>query len=638
MATLDTMLMPLNNYPATISPLNTNNQLNINAQLNIFNQLNVKADILTEIMTDAGGSTDKFNEKLEATGANADTASNKLGKFLDITKLVNGAVKGMKIADKFININTRLKLANDGSQTQPEFQDKIFQAANRSRGSYMDMASTVATLGSIAKDAFPTNDEAIAFSELLQKSMKVSGVSGAEQSTTMGQVAQTMGKGTLTSGDFSSITDQVPAIMEALITATGKSEEELKGLASTGLMTADFIKNAMFIASDQINEQFDSMDVTFAEICNRIKNEVFYAFQPIIEAVSELIKSAAFNDILDSIIIGINILSLFVNEIIDCVITNWPIIESILLAIGIFLVFQLIGYLTAAIPVLLTNVALWWAMNAPIVAVIATIAAIIYMLQSMGVTFEDIFSFIGGVIGVFVGFFANIFITLWNIVADFVNFFGNIFSNPIESIIALFADLAITVLGFIEGIAKGIENLLNHIPGIKVDITSGLTGLKDGIAAKSGKFKSEADLKTFMEKKEYLDYTEAAATGGNIGKKAYGNLDSTLSNITNSFTGIGTGKEYEIDISDYGTSGNPLTVKGTGRNDSMEVDVSDEDLGYLRDIAEREYINKFSTATLAPQIQVQFGDVHQEADADKVAGRIKMILQEEIATAAEGAY
>ena len=66
--------------------------------------------------------------------------------------------------------------------------------------------------------------------------------------------------------------------------------------------------------------------------------------------------------------------------------------------------------------------------------------------------------------------------------------------------------------------------------------------------------------------------------------------------------------------------------------------MSDEDLKYLRDIAERDYINKFTTATLAPNISIKFGDVRETADADKVAKRIRKILQEEIAMAAEGSY
>jgi hypothetical protein len=84
--------------------------------------------------------------------------------------------------------------------------------------------------------------------------------------------------------------------------------------------------------------------------------------------------------------------------------------------------------------------------------------------------------------------------------------------------------------------------------------------------------------------------------------------------------------------------GSPIVVEGLGNNGAVKVDMSDEDLRYLRDIAEREYINKFSTATLAPNVVIQFGDVHEEADANKVAGRIKQILQEEIAMTAEGAY
>src|SRR5690606_5237569 len=112
-----------------------------------------------------------------------------------------------------------------------------------------------------------------------------------------------------------------------------------------------------------------------------------------------------------------------------------------------------------------------------------------------------------------------------------------------------------------------------------------------------------------------------------------GNLVDKLSNAfdMSGLTDMGKG----FDLSQFGTSQNPVHVTS---KDKLKVDMSDEDLKYLKDIAEREYVNKFSTATLAPNISISFGDVHETADANKIAGRIRKILQEEIAMAAEGVY
>lgn len=605
MATLDTMLMPLNNCSDT------------------FNRLNINANILAGIMIDASRTTHIFNDNLQDTGVNADTASDKLGNFLNTAELINGAVKGLKMADEFINTNSKLKLVNDGLQTQSELQDKIVQAANRSRGSYMDMASTVATLGSTAKDVFKTNDEAIAFSELIQKSMKVSGVSGAEQSTTMLQVAQTMGKGTLASDDFNSITDKVPTIMEALITATGKSEEELKGLASEGLMTADIIKNAMFVASNQINDDFNDTYVTFADIWNKIVNGALGAFEPLIEVLKNLFKNNAFQTILNGITEAMTWILSTVKGLIDIIVDNWPLILSVLLAIGTYLTVTLLpGLIKAGIVGLrsgLMTAVGWIAAHAPLVLLLGALALIIYALFNVGLTVEDIFNFVLGLISSLV----NIFIELGN-------FILNVFKNPVSSVIYLFQGLGDAVLNILEKIAKAMDSIFGSDMADKV--AGWRSGLKDWADKRVSKKASDEDYKKYLKTLDLTldDFTWSNGDGENS-KNNYGKLGKEWEKLSNSMTDIGN-------VGDFGTSGDPLTVKGIGRNDAVEVDMADEDLGYLRDIAERDYINKFSTATLAPQIQVQFGDVHQEADADEVAGRIKMILQEEIATAAEGAY
>ena len=143
-----------------------------------------------------------------------------------------------------------------------------------------------------------------------------------------------------------------------------------------------------------------------------------------------------------------------------------------------------------------------------------------------------------------------------------------------------------------------------------------------------------------LKTKDFINFSSAAITGSNIGGNIYGNIAGALSGISNKFSSLTSGMTSSgfSGLGDLGTSSNPLAVEGTGKDGAVDVDMADEDLQYLRDIAERDYINKFSTATLAPNIQITFGDVHEEADADKVAGRIKKILQEEIAIASEGEY
>jgi hypothetical protein len=134
---------------------------------------------------------------------------------------------------------------------------------------------------------------------------------------------------------------------------------------------------------------------------------------------------------------------------------------------------------------------------------------------------------------------------------------------------------------------------------------------------------------------ERMDYSNSYDKGSKIGKDAYGSLEKTISSLTDSLT---KKDEKDKSLDDFGAGTIPIKVEGTGAGGAVDVDMSNEDLQYLRDIAERDYINKFSTATLAPNITVKFGDVHETADVDAIRGRIEEIMREEISTSAEGAY
>lgn len=602
-----------------------------------------KTDEATNKMLKASNQTDKFNEKLNKTGNSSSFLSSGLGKLAGTVLTITTALKGMQLSDELTNTNARLNLINDGLQTQAELQDKIYASATLSRGAYMDMAGAISKMGLLAGEAFGSNDELIAFTELIQKSFKVGGASQTEQSSAMLQLSQAMAAGKLQGDEFRSIMENAPMIAQAIANYTGKSKGELKELSSEGLITADIIKNAMFNASDEINAQFKQMPITFADVWNKIKNGLLSAFTPISQAFSNIINSESFMSVINALIIGVNILGSALGGLIDLIVSGWDIIGPFIIAIAIVWLAMIIANLWAIIPPLLVQFGIWATMNMPILLIIGLIAAVIYTLINLGVTFEDIFSFVGGLLGVFAAHFYNQFVYIWNTVAAFINFFGNVFNNPVASVQALFYDMAVNILGFIEGIAQGIEDLINKIPGVEVSITSGISNLKNNLASKSASIKSEAGLVEYVKTKEFMNYSSAASTGSGIGKNIYSKIEGALSGISNKFSSLTSGTTSSGvsgfgGLGDLGTSSNPLSVEGTGKNGALDVDMADEDLKYLRDIAERDYINKFSTATLAPNIQMSFGDVHQEADVDKVAARIRKVLREEIAIASEGDY
>lgn len=612
MATLSAMFRLYDGYSSTIS------------------KINQKTNEAANKILRASGATDHFNQRLKNTGASASNASSGLKKYISAALLMAGVLKGIETTDTYVNTQARLKLINDGLQTQAELQNKIFTAANNSRGAYSDMANSIAKLGMLAGDAFHSNDETIKFAELMQKSFKLSGASTQEQSAGMYQLTQAMAAGKLQGDEFRSIMENAPMLAQAIATYTGKSKGELKKMSSEGTITADIIKNALFTAADDINKKFATLPMTFGDYWKFIKNSAIQAFSKVMESINKLINTEGFKQSVDNLITAMYVLGNVVSWIINTTADYWGAIAPILETIG--------GVLLVTIGMQLKQIAIkawaaivpWMMANWYIILIVAAIVLVINAMNILGISFRDVISFIGGAIGVFVTYFYNNFVYIWNVVAAFINFFGNVFTHPIASVKALFYDLASTVIGYIANMGKGIEDIINKIPGVKVSITSGLDGLKNKLEKASANIKTEAGLVEYVKSKDFMDYSEGYTKGSKIAESGYDKIAGALGGLTNKLTGK--------NISDLGTTGNPMTVEGTGNGGKVDVDMSDEDLQYLRDVAERDYINKFSTATLAPNIQVTFGDVHETADADKLLKRIAKIMQEQLATVGEGNY
>lgn len=215
------------------------------------------------------------------------------------------AVAAAQTADQLTSIRSRINLINDGSQTTAEIMDKIYGAANRSRGSYIDMADSVAKLNMLAKDAFSSNDEAIYFVEQLNKQFKISGAGIQEASAAMYQLTQAMASGKLQGDEFRSIMENAPLLAQSIAREMGMSVGQLKEMSSQGLITADIIKSALFNAAEETDARFGEIPMTFAEVGQSVQNELIQAFQPVLEQLSTLPQSGEFQAFIEGVGIAI---------------------------------------------------------------------------------------------------------------------------------------------------------------------------------------------------------------------------------------------------------------------------------------------------------------------------------------------
>ncbi|WP_277301199.1 tape measure protein [Veillonella montpellierensis] len=214
------------------------------------------------------------------------------------------------VSDTFTSMKARINIINDGTQTTAEIMDKVYQSAERSRGSYTDMLDSVAKLNMLAKDSFSSNDEAIQFVEQLNKQFKLSGASVTEVSAAMLQLTQAMASGRLQGDEFRSVMENAPMLGQAIAKEMGVSIGELKQLGSEGKITADVIKEALFNSADETNAKFAEMPMTFQEVGQQLSNTMFQAFQPVLEEISSMTASEEFKSVLDGIKISIQVMAL----------------------------------------------------------------------------------------------------------------------------------------------------------------------------------------------------------------------------------------------------------------------------------------------------------------------------------------
>lgn len=247
-----------------------------------------------KVAKEAAGIRDEIKSIMSQVNKGLQFAGAVTGIGIAATAVKDVATAAAQTADQLTSVRSRINLINDGTQTTAEIMEKVFDAAQRSRGSYVDMADSVAKLNMLAKDAFSSNDEAIMFVEQLNKQFKISGASIEESSAAMYQLTQAMAAGKLQGDEFHSIMENAPMLAQSIAQEMGLTVGQLKDMSSQGLITADIIKEALFNSAEETNAKFAEIPMTFAEVGQSIQNEMLLAFQPVLEQLSAIPQNGDF--------------------------------------------------------------------------------------------------------------------------------------------------------------------------------------------------------------------------------------------------------------------------------------------------------------------------------------------------------
>jgi len=580
--------------------------------------------------------------QIEDTGNKAEEAANQTASAADIIKdrfsQALSAVKSslsmgeiLELADSMSQTRTRLAAVTGDLDSAAVLQDKILDSATRAGVPYQEMADAVANMGIQAKNAFGSNDEIVAFTELINKQFAISGTSAEGMSMSMDKLTQTMASGVLSGEDFNSIMAQAPAIVQTIADYMGMPVDKIQELASGGQLTADIIRNAMFSSADEINTRFSEIPYTFGQVANMVKNVLLKAFDPRLQIIGSAANWIYDNfNIVKPIILGVaaavmvlraaQIALNTVNMIASGIIAAKTLAHNIHLAA---LALQTGATFEATAAQWSFNTALYacpitWI----VIAIIAAVAALylgIAALNEFAGTSISATGIVMGTFSVLCAFIINQIIMLYNVIAAFVNFIGNVFNDPIASIAMLFTDLFLGIAEGFANLAHGIEDFLNKTFGLEINLSSGIDEIIEEAKSAQDKIIEESKgWKTYIEPLEYLDYNESWNKGYSMGAT----FANSVKDIINMF--------------DYDELLDSIS-ENTGST-AASLNNASEDLEYLRDIAEQEAINKFTTSEVKIDMSGMTNRIDSDMDIDGIITKLTDGFAEALEVAAEGVH
>lgn len=613
----------------------------------------------------------RFNQEISAGTQQANELTNTIKRAVAAYVSIQSVGKALNISDELVQTTSRLNMMNDGVQTTAELVNMVYAAAQDARGSFSQMADVVARFGNNAKDAFSSSEEVVAFADLIQKQMTIAGASTQEAANAELQLSQALGSGVLRGDELNSIFEQAPNLIQNIADYLDVPIGKIREMAADGELSADVVKAAIFSAADDINSKFNEMPMTWGQIWQSMQNTALIAFQPVLQRLNDLANSEAFQTFIQGAIEAMATLANILLNVFEVAASvgafigdNWsiiaPIIYGVIAALGAYLaimgIVNAITAISAAIDA--TKAAadalaagqtfLWtvqqYGLNAAlaacpitwiivlIIALIAIIFAVCNAIAKMTGIANSGFGVITGGVNVVIQFFKNLGLTVANIALGIGNAIAALasnmmtaFHNAICNVQSWFYNLLSTALSVIEGICAA----LNKLPFVEFDY-SGISSAADDYAAKASEaagnkedYQSISD--AFNEGFTTFDaFQDGWASDAFNAGAAWG--DGIADKVSNFSLSDVFGQTDIPNVGDY-TSGFNDAIANSGVGDSIgniddntgkikdSLDVTEEDLKYLRDIAEQESINRFTTAEVTIN-QTNNNNVSSDTDLD----------------------
>lgn len=636
----------------------------------------------------------RFNQEISAGTQQANELTNTIKRAVAAYVSIQSVGKALNISDELVQTTSRLNMMNDGVQTTAELVNMVYAAAQDARGSFSQMADVVARFGNNAKDAFSSSEEVVAFADLIQKQMTIAGASTQEAANAELQLSQALGSGVLRGDELNSIFEQAPNLIQNIADYLDVPIGKIREMAADGELSADVVKAAIFSAADDINSKFNEMPMTWGQIWQSMQNTALIAFQPVLQRLNDLANSEAFQTFIQGAIEAMATLANILLNVFEIAASvgafigdNWsiiaPIIYGVIAALGAYLaimgIVNAITAISAAIDA--TKAAadalaagqtfLWtvqqYGLNAAlaacpitwiimlILALIVVIFAVCNAIAKMTGIANSGFGVITGGVNVVIQFFKNLGLTVANIALGIGNAIAALasnmmtaFHNAICNVQSWFYNLLSTALSVIEGICAA----LNKLPFVEFDY-SGISSAADDYAAKA----SEAA----GNKEDYTSISDAfnegfttfdafqdgwASDAFNAGA-AWG--DGVADKVSNFSLSDVFGQTDIPNVGDY-TSGFNDAIANSGIGDGVgsiddntgkikdSLDVTEEDLKYLRDIAEQEAINRFTTAEINVDMSGMQNTVNSGDDIDGFMTKLTDSVNEAVDNMTEGVH
>lgn len=620
----------------------------------------------------------RFNQEVSAGTQQANELTNTIKRAVAAYISIQSVGKALNISDELVQTTSRLNMMNDGVQTTAELVNMVYAAAQDARGSFGQMADVVARFGNNAKDAFSSSEEVVAFADLIQKQMTIAGASTQEAANAELQLSQALGSGVLRGDELNSIFEQAPNLIQNIADYLDVPIGKIREMAADGELSADVVKAAIFSAADDINSKFNEMPMTWGQIWQSMQNTALIAFQPVLQRLNDLANSEAFQTFIQGAIEAMATLANILLNIFELVGTvggfiadNWsvisPIIYGVIAALAVYAAYlgivkgieiasaaataihsvamsAKIGVMAALTGQTMAATAAQMGYNGAlyacpvvwiivlIIALIAVIMAVCNAIAKMTGIANSGFGVITGGVNVVIQFFKNLGLTVANIALGIGNAIAALasnmmtaFHNAICSVQSWFYNLLSTALSVIEGICSA----LNKLPFVEFDY-SGISSAADDYAAKASEaagnkedYQSISD--AFNEGFTTFDaFQDGLASDAFNAGAAWG--DGIADKVSNFSLSDVFGQTDIPNVGDY-TSGFNDAIANSGVGDSIgniddntgkikdSLDVTEEDLKYLRDIAEQESINRFTTAEVTIN-QTNNNNVSSDTDLD----------------------